>query len=244
MNKISFVVLFVALFISINLYGADAMFFSDTVINDGETYDTVWVKNTLPGITKLTVNGGNIDLLSIRDNCIVEINGGTIGLIYVGRITLQPTVEITGGMINDLNLWTGKVLITGGQINSLHANNVVNPQAYILNLSVLHITGGQFNTLDISDSCNANIYGSNFNYDSSTGELKGTWKDGMNFSIADPNPGFYMSGLKFHDASEPVCLDELESDITHDCKVNLDDLAKLASDWLKCNLDPQSNCYN
>jgi len=55
----------------------------------------------------------------------------------------------------------------------------------------------------------------------------------------------------------PVCTEELEGDFNDDCKVNFIDfalcedckldftvLALIVNDWLKCNLDPQSACWD
>jgi hypothetical protein len=42
--------------------------------------------------------------------------------------------------------------------------------------------------------------------------------------------------------SQPICTGSLAGDITGDCKVNMRDFAKMALDWLKCNLDPPEAC--
>jgi hypothetical protein len=39
--------------------------------------------------------------------------------------------------------------------------------------------------------------------------------------------------------SSSVCMNEIDGDINKDCRVNLDDLALLASNWLRCNLNPE-----
>jgi hypothetical protein len=40
----------------------------------------------------------------------------------------------------------------------------------------------------------------------------------------------------------PYCLRDIPGDVNHDCKVDYEDFAIMASHWLECNLDPQSAC--
>jgi len=42
---------------------------------------------------------------------------------------------------------------------------------------------------------------------------------------------------------EPVCSEQLEGDTNNDCKVDFLDFVKMANNWLKCNLDPPSACW-
>jgi len=46
----------------------------------------------------------------------------------------------------------------------------------------------------------------------------------------------------FRNTNEPVCLKYPDSDINKDCKVDMFDLALLASEWLECNLEPSRFC--
>jgi PKD repeat protein len=42
--------------------------------------------------------------------------------------------------------------------------------------------------------------------------------------------------------SGPYCIRDIPGDLNHDCKVDSEDFAIMASHWLECNLDPQSAC--
>ena len=41
----------------------------------------------------------------------------------------------------------------------------------------------------------------------------------------------------------PVCIEEIEGDVNGDCKVDFTDFAKMANNWLECNLDPPEACW-
>ena len=41
----------------------------------------------------------------------------------------------------------------------------------------------------------------------------------------------------------PYCIRDIPGDLNHDCKVDSEDFAIMASHWLECNLDPQSACW-
>jgi hypothetical protein len=43
--------------------------------------------------------------------------------------------------------------------------------------------------------------------------------------------------------SEPICTQRPAGDLNYDCKVDLADFAILANNWLECNLDPPSECW-
>ena len=40
------------------------------------------------------------------------------------------------------------------------------------------------------------------------------------------------------------CRDEMPADLNNDCIVDLNDFALMATDWLKCNLEPSSACWD
>lgn len=42
----------------------------------------------------------------------------------------------------------------------------------------------------------------------------------------------------------PMCTSELLGDLNDDCKVDFDDFVLFSTNWLKCNLEPQENCWN
>lgn len=54
---------------------------------------------------------------------------------------------------------------------------------------------------------------------------------------------FSVSGKLYELGTEDsYCTGLIAGDLTGDCKVNLADLAVFASNWLTCNLEPQSAC--
>ncbi len=43
--------------------------------------------------------------------------------------------------------------------------------------------------------------------------------------------------------AQPVCMQQLQYDLTGDCRINLADFAKLLEHWLECNLRPDDGCF-
>ncbi len=39
------------------------------------------------------------------------------------------------------------------------------------------------------------------------------------------------------------CVAPLAGDVNDDCRVDMQDLAVMLSDWLKCNLEPRDRCW-
>ncbi len=50
--------------------------------------------------------------------------------------------------------------------------------------------------------------------------------------------------IRMNDVLEADCTEEIAGDINDDCKVDFTDFAIIAADWLKCNLDPNSACWD
>jgi hypothetical protein len=59
--------------------------------------------------------------------------------------------------------------------------------------------------------------------------------------------GFWAHAMKgeieFTILPESVCVEPIVGDLNDDCKVDFQDLALLASVWLKCNLEPPTGCW-
>ncbi len=63
------------------------------------------------------------------------------------------------------------------------------------------------------------------------GGLEGSWADAMKASV------------QFTILPADVCAEPIKGDLNDDCRVDLQDLAILASVWMKCNLDPNDAYY-
>ena len=55
------------------------------------------------------------------------------------------------------------------------------------------------------------------------------------------NMGAY--GGTAHASKSPYCLGTLTADLNHDCYVNFLDFGEMASQWLMCDMQPQSLCW-
>jgi hypothetical protein len=64
------------------------------------------------------------------------------------------------------------------------------------------------------------------------------WND-----IQDNCPPF-ISWSYIIEYSSFICTEELDGDINHDCRVNLEDLVSIASNWLRCNRIPEIVCID
>jgi hypothetical protein len=97
------------------------------------------------------------------------------------------------------------------------------------------------------------IFGDGFFVANETGQ---TADEKSTYGRTDGNSGYI--GDKFYtdlykDDNDPIlfaipapatiiCSGPLVGDMDGDCRVNFVDLAKMAENWLKCNLQPQSSC--
>ena len=49
--------------------------------------------------------------------------------------------------------------------------------------------------------------------------------------------------VKLNGPTVAECTSAMDGDINGDCKVDFKDFAVMASNWLGCNLEPQSSCW-
>lgn len=56
-----------------------------------------------------------------------------------------------------------------------------------------------------------------------------------------PDLEYYDIGFRV--ASKPYCSEPILGDLNNDCKVDMADLAILVSSWLRCNIEPQTACW-
>jgi hypothetical protein len=154
---------------------------SDTVISDGETYDSIGVTSN----ATIIMTGGTVTSnLTLYDTCKINMSGGSIGLLGQGYQS-SCNIEISGT----------------SNINNFYISNSTNAT----------VSNGTFNNLDVSTSGNVdlsggsitdylivytkiNIHGYGFNYNSESGaydggQLTGFWLDDTPFVIDLKNYG-------------------------------------------------------
>lgn len=148
---------------------------NDSVIQDGDSYDDVFVYGDK---TVVNVTGGKIGKLWCRNASTVQISGGRVTYVQSHD---RSTVNITGGFVTKPTIWDpeGTINISGGTCWNVEAGN-----------GVLNISGGQVTGMGVSvpkPGGIVNIYGYSFEYypflGRNDGRLKGYWADGTPFSI-------------------------------------------------------------
>jgi hypothetical protein len=157
-------------------------------IHEGSNIDhRVYVYND--GI--LDIDGGQVDILRISGNSSVSISGGTIRLISVRDYAELNIYDGYFGSTNDtakesvVNLGNGTTNIWGGTFldSVFFAGNVYGGNFDKFYAWNSHIYGGNFNYLYANSSLPIYLYGRNFNWDGTLGSiLTGEWNDGTVFS--------------------------------------------------------------
>jgi len=163
--------------------GAYISFSRDGVIQDGDSYEGVFVYGNN---TTVEIKGGNIGTLSSYDHSIVNVSGGHI---TYAQSYEQSTINISGGIIRVPNtVDAGSTInITGGTFWNVEAGSGE------LNMSGGHIAG--LGIIAATGDGVVNICGYGFEYQpmpgQNDGRLTGFWRDGTPFSI-DFRPGAYQ----------------------------------------------------
>lgn len=163
--------------------GAYISFSRDGVIQDGDSYDGVYVYGNN---TTVEVKGGNIGELLSYDRSTVNVSGG---YITSAQSYEQSTINISGGTVRVPN--TGDagstINVTGGTFWNIEVGS-----------GELNMSGGQIAGMGIFAPANdgsVNIYGYGFEYNplpgKNDGRLTGFWQDGTPFSI-DFRPDAYQ----------------------------------------------------
>ena len=162
--------------------GAFISFSSNGVIQDGDSYEGVFVYGNN---TTVEIKGGSIGKLSSFDRSTVNISGGHV---TNAQSYEQSTINISGGIVRVPN--TGDagstINITGGTFWNIESGSGV------LNMSGGHIEG--LGVFAVTGDGEVNIYGYGFEYQPMPGQndrLTGFWQDGVPFSI-DFRPGAYQ----------------------------------------------------
>lgn len=226
-----------------------------TVFDDGYEHDidytiedSVYIQNDSFWNYPTTVNilSGGVITMAITpwEDSNLNIIGGEISSIS-GRDNSNILIK-SGGISGSINLYTySNLIIEGGTLNIF--------QFCLHHYSSLFIHNGAltFEGLNIEDSSSATIYGTNFNingrpvqsgtYTDSSGVLTGILIGGDAINI--PFKIYAGGSLILSPESVPFCTQYPTMDFNRDCYVNLLDFAEFASQWMVCNLEPQSYCF-
>ncbi len=210
---------------------------SQTGISGGEM-------NTFSGYNnaKIAVSGGAVDSLSASQNSQVEVSNGSVGSLYGQHYS---KITISGGSVNSLSASDeSQVIISDGYVGDLHVDDIAQ----------ITISAGSINSLYASNNGTITLHGNNFrvadgvsfvgNEVIGTGSLIGRWLDGTSFIITIAENYETATILAVSEPFiEPVCTEPIVGDLNDDCRVDFVDLARMAENWMTCNLEPQSACW-
>jgi hypothetical protein len=166
----------VALFADLHLAGdgSDIDFRGNGVVQDGDSYDDVFVHQG----SVVDVTGGRIGKLWSCDRSVVNIRGGRI---TYAQSHDQGTINISGGTVTEPSIWDdgGTINVSGGTCWNVKVG-----------AGRLNLFGGQITGMGISVPAPGgavHVYGHGFEYypltGLSDGRLEGFWRDGIPFSI-------------------------------------------------------------
>ncbi len=181
-----------------------------------------WVE-TVEFTDVATINKGDAyGEVSVNDGAVVIMSGGSIYYL-----------DCSGGMINIRDGYIAHIGVRG-QSDEDDA--------------VLYFSGGQIGEW-IAFSFNPqytgpaamHFYGYNLHCDPV--RVSGTWANGEDFLFPFINWNPFTNHIILHELPDPPCDDYPLSDANKDCRVDLEDLAIMASEWLTCNLEPAEACW-
>ncbi len=179
---------------------------------------------------------GSADYIYLGGNNRLNVNGGTIGEIDLGGSDAPKPkyVDIVGGTVSELLIdSTAIVTVSGGSIDSMEVL-ILEPD------SVPNWLDPLINVRIVGYDLEATPYGG---VDETDGQVTGYWIDDTPFSI-NLEEGYAYGYLTLYDGVIPQdCISWPEGDINRDCKVNFNDFALMAGNWLDCNLDPPETCW-
>jgi hypothetical protein len=159
---------------------------SDLTIQTGYVYpEVLWVYDSPPETTTVTMTGGNVYALGLYDGSVLDFSGGYVDYIVPRD---SATVNMTdGGTYNIRAYNSSHVNFSGGSVTYLAA----------FDASTVDITGGTIEYLSAYDSSVVNIYGLNLLISSTGGSqgngyVTGQWLDGAVFDIGLFNNPHYV----------------------------------------------------
>jgi len=195
--RIASILVFATLLLSAPLVQADLYFYSDTVIQEGDYYDTVVnVYDTPPDQTTVDMTGGFVHVLKPYDSSIINITGGEIQTLETFNTS---TANISGVSIYGVSAWdyTTVNLSVTGNVTTLHARvsgtiNMMGGTAEYLGAidsGTVNLYGGLVtDSLWVGDFAHGNIYGydlvkTNFGGRYGYGQVYGFWANSTAFTI-------------------------------------------------------------
>jgi hypothetical protein len=211
----------------------DKVFTSDGIISEGDWYANVYIYDTPPHRTTVSMFGGRVSLIQSYDSSIFNMTGG----ITEACAYNQSNINVVGGTIFTLNSYDySNVNVFGGQVNGITAydtstiNVLDNANLFALFASdsgVINMTGGvtmsiavgKFGTVNLlgglvsdtlwaGDSGIINIYGyglAKFPTDGhyDFGFVSGEWSDRTAFNI-DLSGADTYSHIVLYNIPEPT----------------------------------------
>jgi hypothetical protein len=181
------------------------------------------------GGSELNLSDGSGGTITSYTHCKLDISGGSISRLYIaGYWENTSEIDISGGTISDIYIegvadGTGKVRVSGGAIGKI---------SYLA-------AGGDYEIDIIGYGLDAIPYGGAFGY----GQVNGYWNDDTPLSIDLDDKALYSHVVLYDGVIPPKCVNQLESDLSEDCKVNLLDFSKMALEWLDCGLADANDCW-
>ena len=180
-----------------------------------------WTDNTYFNLYDngvIDIYGGDFESSSFRlyNNANLNIFGGNFlqgSIDPDNKHEYNCIINISGGIYN----WDHIIRVQGG--------------------STLNLYGLDFRSLDFGLTIGSD------NRVSGHGRLSCKWFDGSGTVVTLSNT-YGVIYLHYEPLTEnPYCTASIAGDLDNNCKVDMNDLAILVSNWLKCNIDPQTACW-
>lgn len=228
------IILAVVLFAGSGLYAVpvDKIFTSDGIINEGDRYHNVFIYDTPPHRTTVSMFGGWVSLIQSYDSSIFSMFGGTIEALAYN----QSTINVGGGTIHTLLSYDfSNVNVFGGFAYSITAYDTTTVNVFdnanlfslfahdsgVVNMSggitkgigvaesgTVNLYGGLITGISAGDSGTINLYGYGLSKFLTGGNygfgfVSGQWQTGIQFYIDLGSPDTY-SHVMLHEIPEPA----------------------------------------
>lgn len=209
----------IALFGS-HVYAGDVTFTTSSLIGDGDTYDRVYIADSPPNRTWVTMTGGSVSEVLPRDHSVFEMTGGVaIGILSRDSSNLelrdgQNAYVVTRGT-STASIYDGRfgsmfVQAAESSTMSIRGGEGVASLDAVQN-ATLNLWGGTAldSLLTIQDAARVYLFGYGFVFDTTVSEdkpyasLSGHWLDGSVFSFRVTEPATYG---QIHFVPEPGSL--------------------------------------
>ena len=212
---------------NIDIYGGEDSEFNDsTVVTVSSDNATLHGSIRFRDNSQFNLSAGSVFWVSAEGCSRIIVSGGIIeAAIDTGddyaEICSNRKIQISGGTVESLEIGQpSTVTISGGSIGNIQGDHS----------SKIKIVGYSLNVIP---------YGGT----SGNGQVTGNWNNHNPFSIDLWDERTYSMIELYDGVIPPVCVSIPESDLNGDCKVNFNDFSKMATEWLNCNLDPPSACW-